>query len=142
MNGFFFQHFSKVNYKIWVAFCLKTLFYSQQIEHMFFLKTLPGTFKIALRLRDRHVFMSQFLEILNVFNALTLKQIFWKMQVFFKKTGVTPFSWNTTTQHFHTELLCQKPILTQIEWGVQNGPITKNRVLPVTTFFFENFVSV
>ena len=43
---------------------------------MFFLKTLPGTFKIALRLRDRHVFMSQFLEILNVFNALTLKQIF------------------------------------------------------------------
>ena len=24
----------------------------------------------------------------------------------------------------------------QIEWGVQNGPITKNADLPLTTFFF------
>ena len=29
----------------------------------------------------------------------------------------------------------------QIEWWVQNGPITKNGVLPVI-HFFENFVSV
>ena len=28
-------------------------------------------------------------------------------------------------------------MLRQIEWGVQNGPITKNRVLPVTTFFLK-----
>ena len=27
-------------------------------------------------------------------------------------------------------------------WQVQNGPITKIRVLPVTALFFENFVSV
>ena len=33
-------------------------------------------------------------------------------------------------------------MLRQIEWGVQNGPITKNEVLPVTTFLFENFASV
>ena len=39
-------------------------------------------------------------------------------------------------QHFHTKLPCQKPILRQIEWEVQNGPITKNGVLPATTFFF------
>ena len=39
-------------------------------------------------------------------------------------------------QHLHTILLCQKPSLRQIEWGVQNGPITKNAVLPVTTLFF------
>ena len=32
-------------------------------------------------------------------------------------------------------------MLRQIEWKVQNGPITKNRVLPITTFFFEIFVS-
>ena len=32
-------------------------------------------------------------------------------------------------QHFHTTLLRQKPIFWQIEWGVQNGPITKNGVL-------------
>ena len=42
------------------------------------LKTLLGIFKIALRLRDQHVFMRQSLEILNVFNTLDLKQIFWK----------------------------------------------------------------
>ena len=33
-------------------------------------------------------------------------------------------------------------MLGQIEWDVQNGPITKNGVLPVTTLFFENFVSI
>ena len=33
-------------------------------------------------------------------------------------------------------------MLRQIEWCVQNGPVTKNGVLPVTTSFFENFVSV
>ena len=43
------------------------------------------------------------------------------------------------SQHFHTKLLCQKPILRQIEWGVQNGPIRKNGVLPVTTLFFRKF---
>ena len=40
-------------------------------------------------------------------------------------------------QHFHKKLICQRPILRQIEWGVQNGPITKNGVLLLTTFFFE-----
>ena len=44
-----------------------------------------------------------------------------------------------TTKHFLTKLLCQKPMLRQIEWGVQNWPITKNRVLPVTIFLFRKF---
>ena len=30
-------------------------------------------------------------------------------------------------------------MLRQIEWGVQNGPITKNGVLPVTILFFRKF---
>ena len=30
----------------------------------------------------------------------------------------------------------------QVEYGGQNGTITKNRVLPVATLFFENFVSI
>ena len=33
-------------------------------------------------------------------------------------------------------------MLRQTEWLVQNGPITNNGVLLVTTLFFENFVSV
>ena len=49
------------------------------------LKNGTRDFKIALRLRDRHVFMWQSLGILSVFNTLTLKQIFWKTKFFFKK---------------------------------------------------------
>ena len=45
-------------------------------------KKLLGIFKIALRLRHRHVFMRQSVEILNVFNTLTFKQIFWKVKTF------------------------------------------------------------
>ena len=44
-----------------------------------------GIFKIALCLSVWHVFMWQLLEILNVFNTLTLKQIFLKTKNFFKK---------------------------------------------------------
>ena len=44
-----------------------------------------GNFKIASRLRDRHVFMWQSVKVSNVFNTLTLKQIFWKTKTFFKK---------------------------------------------------------
>ena len=45
-------------------------------------------------------------------------------------------------QHFHTKLHCQNPILRGIEWGVQNGPPTKNGVLPVTDLFFGNLIWV
>ena len=38
--------------------------------------------------------------------------------------------------HCHTKLLHQKPMLRQIEWWVQYGPITKNKVLSATTLFF------
>ena len=49
--------------------------------------------KIALRLRYRHVFMWQSVEILNVFNTLTLKNVFWKMKSFSKKLEYHFFSW-------------------------------------------------
>ena len=79
--------------KIWVGFCfnigkrffLEFPFWSQQKEHRFFSKTVLGIFKIALRLRDWHVSMSQSVKVCNVFNTLTLIQIFWKAKNFFKK---------------------------------------------------------
>ena len=46
---------------------------------------VPEMFKIALRLRDEHVFRWQLLEMFNVFNTLTLKQVFWKTETFFRK---------------------------------------------------------
>ena len=43
------------------------------------------------------------------------------------------------THHFHTKLPYQKAMLRQIEWWVQNGPIIKNGVAPVTTAFSWKF---
>ena len=76
--------------KTWVGFCLNIRkrrflefsFWSQQKEHRF---CTLWVFKIALRLRDWHVFMWQSVKVSNVFNTLTLKQIFWKTKTFFKK---------------------------------------------------------
>ena len=82
--------------------------------------------------------MWQLVEILDVFNVVTLKQILWKTKTFFK-------NWSAIFQlkalklkkyHSHTKLPYQKPMLRQIEWWVQNGPITKNQVFPVTNWFF------
>ena len=43
------------------------------------------------------------------------------------------------THHFHTKLPSQNPMLRQIKWTLQNRPIKKNGVLPVTTLFFLKF---
>ena len=43
------------------------------------------------------------------------------------------------TQHLHTKLLSQNPMLRQIEWRVQIGLITKNGALPASTLFFRKF---
>ena len=53
----------------------------------------------------------------------------------FQKTEVPLFQLEALrlkTHHLHAKLLYQKPMLRQIEWLVQNGPIKKNAVLPVT----------
>ena len=44
-----------------------------------------GIFKMALRLRDWHVFIWQSVKVSNVFNTLAFKQIFWKTKTFSKK---------------------------------------------------------
>ena len=100
---------------------------------------LLGIFKTALSLRDRHVFMWLSLEILNVFNTSTLKQIFWKTQALLKKMFFLVGSAKIKNPTFPYKLLCQKPMLRQIEWGVQNRPIIKNGVLSVTILFFRKF---
>ena len=81
----------------------------------------------------------------NAFNTLTLKQIFWKTKSFFQKLEYR-FLVETTkieSTYFDSKLLFQKSMLRQIEWRLQNGPITKSGVLPVTNlFFFRKFVLV
>ena len=66
---------------------------------------------------------------------------FLKNQNLSEKTGVPFFVESTRieTQYFNTKLSSQKPMLRQIIWGVQDKPITKNGVLPVTTLIFRKF---
>ena len=86
--------------------------------------------------------MWQSLEILNVFNTFTLKWIFWETETFFKKLEYR-FSLKALrlkVQHFLTKLPRQKkPMSRKIERGVQNGPVIKSGVLPVTILFFWRF---
>ena len=64
------------------------------------------------------------MKVSNILNTLTLKQNFLENENLFQKSQF------------------QKPMLRQIEWRLQNGPITKSGVLPVTTLFFGKFVPV
>ena len=73
--------------------------------------------------------MWQSLKTLNVFNTLFLKQIFWKAKAFSKKLVHRFLVESTKIENV-------QPMLRQIKWWLQNEPIKKNGVLPVTTLFF------
>lgn len=94
---------------------------SQQNELRFLLKTVLGIFKITLCLRDYPVFMWQSLEVFKALNTSTLKQFFLKRRTFFKKTKVTFLVENTTIENESALTM-----FSIIEWGVLNGPMTKN----------------
>ena len=73
---------------------------------------------------------------------LTLKWIFGKKNKPFSENWSTAFQLKVLrlkTPHFHAKLLCQKPMFKEIECGLQNGPIIKNEILPVTSLFFRKF---
>ena len=65
--------------------CLRGFILYSRERAWVFLKTILVIFKIPFRLRDRHVFEWQPLEILNVFTTLIFKLIFWETKIFFKK---------------------------------------------------------
>ena len=67
------------------------------------------------------------------FQYFNFETDFLENESLFQKTGI-PL--RLKTYHFHTKLPYQKPMLRQTEWWVQNGPITKKGVLPVTTSYF------
>ena len=80
----------------------------------------------------------QSVEVLNVFNTLALKQIFWKTKTFFKKLEYrflvrstkienAPFPYKTAISEANVET----NKMVTAKWT-----ITKNGVLPVTTLFF------
>ena len=92
-------------------------------------KTVPEIFKIPLRLRDPHISIWQSPKILNISFSLTLKRDFinWSIAILLKVL-------RSKTRYFGTKLLFLKPILTQIDSGVQNGPTARKGALQLTTF--------
>ena len=98
---------------------------------------MPGISKTALRLRDRHVFMWQSLEILSVFNTFTLKWIFWKTNTLFKNYSSVFQSkvLRLKTQHFHTKVLSQSIA----NFKTNKMGSTKEQVLLVTILCFRKF---
>ena len=99
-------------------------------------------FKIALRLRDGHIFPWQSVKILNVFK--TLKQIFWKTKTFLKKleysflveiTKIENVSFPDKTATSEANVKTNSLLTTK--WTYH-----KERIFLFIYFFFENFVSV
>ena len=129
--------YSKIWFFTWEASSWR--FYSEANRRT---ESVVGILRIALRLRDRYVFMWHFL---NALNTLTLKQVFWKTKTFFKKWKYCFLDGSTTTfrtttgvlllRHFRAKLTSQRLILRQIEWGAQNGLI-KEQVFATKYFIF------
>ena len=134
--------FSNFYGEIWMGFCLKSLenaffrgFILKPTERaQFLVKKIIEIFNTALLLRDRYVFMSQSVKRLNIFNTLTLKQIFWKGKTFFRKLEYSFLVKNTKIEN------ASFPFKTAMSGAnVKARHIKKSRVLPVTALFFRKF---
>ena len=97
-------------------------------------------FKIVSRLRDRHVFIDNQNKSFKRFQYFerNLKEIFWKTKTFFKKLGYCFLVETTRIENndFNSNLRSQQPMLRQIEWRLQNAPVTKSGVWPATALSF------
>ena len=107
-----------------------------------------GIFKIALRLRHRHVVMWQSVKVSNVFNPLPLKQIFWKTKTFFKKLEYRflvetteientsfPFKTALSETNVKTNRMATTKWTYHKEWSVHYLPVT-------LLYYFGKFVPV
>ena len=164
MDGCFFQHFTakcKMDFVLTQERTSSYRFYFKTKRTYVPLKNVLGTFKLALGLGDRYIFMWQSLEILNVFTTLTLKQIFWKTKTFLKKLQYRVQSTTNISipkadlglltkrsildvaavlgPSLHAKLPCQKPIVRQIEWGVKIDLSQRMDFLSLTTLYFWKF---
>ena len=78
------------------------------------------------------------MENLNVFNALSLKQIFWKTKNVFKKLEYSFLVESTKNENasFPSKTAISEASVKTNRMVNKNGPITKNIVLPATALFF------
>ena len=69
---------------------------------------------------------------------MSFETTFLENEKLFQKTGVPFFSWKYLIENapFPNKTVLSEASVRQIEYGVQNEPITKNGVLPITDSFF------
>ena len=85
------------------------------------------------------MFLCESVKILNVFNTLTLKQIFWKTKTFFKKQEYRFLVASTKIENasFRFKIAISEANTTTNRMMITKyRPITKSGVLPVTALFF------
>ena len=121
INGCSFQQVLRQNLGWFLSLHWKTLFLRSFILNstegaQVLLKNGTSDFQNNLPFERSACFMLQSVKNLNVFNTLTLKQIFQKTKTFLK-------NWSNVfqqkvlrlkTHHFHTKLPYEKPVLRQI----------------------------
>ena len=92
-------------------------------------------------MRDRHVFFVTIRGNFERFQYLNFETDFLENENIFQKTGVSLLTWeHVDWKRIISIKNCQiKRMLRRIEWWVQNGPITKKGVLPLTTLLFSKF---
>ena len=104
------------------------------------LKTVLGIFKIppfkrsaCFYLTDNHYVFWTFNTL--TFNTLTLKQVFQETIIVLEKLEYLLLvqSTNEWKRNISIQNILQKLMLIQIEWGVENGRITKIVLLPLIT---------
>ena len=76
----------------------------------------------------------------NFFNALTLKQVFWKNKKNWSKTFYLK-ALRLKKQHFHIKLLCQKPMLRQVESEYKIDLSQRTAFRQSLFYLFRNIVS-
>ena len=93
---------------------------------------------MVLCLADRHIFMWQSLRILNIFNALTLKQVFCKIKTFFEKLEYHFLVESNTIESntIESAIFLYKTSLPKA--NVKNGKY-KMDLSQITTLFFWKF---
>ena len=101
-----------------------------------------GIFKIALHLTDRHVFIWQSLENVNVFNTLILKPIFSDKKTFFKKLKYCFLVESTKIENatFPYKTALSKANVETNRMGSRRSTYHKKwNFFPVTTLVFRKF---
>ena len=138
--------FSKFDGKTWVGFCLNT---GKQFFHFQANRNNLGPSKNYTRDFQN----SSPFEISACFNVtitgdferfqyFNFETILLKRKPFSQKVCVLVENTKIENASFPHKTALSEANVSQIEWQVQNGPITENGFFTVTTFFFKNIVSV